>query len=278
MRKLFLSILAAGVLAPSLAMAGTTTYLFQYFSTGNPPLTGAAIGSNAASLFGTQQFYVELAAKVSKGTKTCPDLSATGTSTFTSSVVGVLKKVVSSPGDEIAALGSITTPGVGAAGPISGTAFFASQSSSPGLTNGDILNTSNTPSSALLCGGKAGSSGPIGTCGNGFNCVPGILTAKASADPNLLTDCSNTKNAGQTLTTTGGITTENINSFVYPYAGSLCNTPGETWADCCHDKTLVLLSETANVNNPSSATNNGPSTIGLVVEQGAGGYTQSYTQ
>ena len=274
MRKIFLSIvagallLAVGVLAPSRAMAGTTTYIYNFFATGSGVVSPLA--ANPSSQFGVVEFYAELGKDVAKGTKTCPDLSSTGTTTFTSAVSGLLKKIGTVAGDTTYSNGTITTPGPGAKGPLTGVAYFGGWSAASGLANGDILNSTNSASSALLCGGNAGSSGPPGSCGNGTNCVSGSLATVA--DPNNLTNCAD---AGQGLNTAGTLQVETITAFVYPYAGDLCNTPGETLADCCHDKNLVIISNTENASSNFAA---GPSTIGIVTSQGDAGFTNAWAQ
>jgi len=59
-----------------------------------------------------------------------------------------------------------------------------------------------------------------------------------------------------------------------PFAGPLCNTAGETFADCCHDPKLALFISTFDVANDGS----GPSYISTIASQGLGGYAEAYLQ
>jgi hypothetical protein len=270
MRKVWLSILAVGVLAPSLAMAANTKYNFDYFASGSGVVSSLA--ASPTNQFGVLQIYAELAVDTAKGAKSCPDLSSTGASTFTSSVDGLLKKLATEPGDTTYALGTITTPGAGGAGAVSGVAYFGGWSGASGLTNADILNAADTSSAALICGGNSSGS-TAGTCSSTYNCTSAVL-ATTVKDPTKITQCSS---AGQTSTTAAGFQTEYINTFVYPLAGDLCNTPGETLADCCHDPKLVIITESTDTTNDGT-TGSAPSTLGIVSSQGDGGLTHGYAQ
>lgn len=268
MRKLLLSILAVGVLAPSLAMAANTTYVFRYQATGGSTIPGVAQNAATAN-FSLSNFYPRLAADVPK----CADLSSTGKTTFSKTVIGFLKKLASVSGDTTFSDGYITTPGAGGTGAVSGEAYFNGFSGAAGLTNSGILNAGNTASAALLCGGAASGSG-VGACGNGTLCKSGAL-----AGGSALTDCSQ---AGQTNETVNAPNPANVQAahltvFVYPYAGSLCNTPKETLAECCGDPNLVIItSNHSTLNNDHN--NNGATSYSTVSSQGTGGYSEAYAQ
>jgi hypothetical protein len=117
-----------------------------------------------------------------------------------------------------------------------------------------------------MCGGNA-TGGSTGQCGDGFNCVSGTL---AKNDVAGLTDCSK---AGQT-STGGGASDQLI--FGYPLAGDLCNTAGETLADCCRDKNLVTI--TSDQLLLSDGAHGGPSLTGIITAQGSSGKVEAYEQ
>jgi len=219
--------------------------------------------------FGHFSFFANLANDVSKGSKSCPDLSQTGGATFNSSVLGLIKKMTLSPGDTVSIAGFFKAPPGNASGPVTGMVGISIFSYSPGLANFGILNGGNTGMTALGCGGNAtGGSGP-GTCGNGFNCFNGSLV---SPDPNGMTNCAS---AGNSVDATTGIMSSIV--FYSPFAGALCNTAGETWADCCHDPKLVIIDATKEFPSKTTTTN-GPSSLGIATMQGVSGTSTTWAR
>ncbi|MGO8909121.1 MAG: hypothetical protein ACLQDM_07340 [Bradyrhizobium sp.] len=271
MRKVFLSILVAGVLAPSLAMAqATTTYVYRYQATGGATLPGVA--QNPATLnFGLTAFYIRLAGDA--GTKGKCALSSTGSSAFTKTNIGLIKKLVAVSGDTTYSDGTITTPSNGATGSINGFAWFSGFSGAAGLTNSGILNSTNSAAAGVICGGPASGSGTA-VCGNGTLCKSGTLV---SGDTNNLTDCSKAGSHADTSTpSTIAAKATNLPVFVYPLGLSNCTNPAQTYAECCSDPLLVIITSTHNT--LSDQAHNGPSTIGTVDAQGDGGFSEAYAQ
>ena len=268
MRKVLLSILA-GVLAPSLAMAAQTTYVFRYQATGGSAIPAIA-GNAATNNYALANFYPRLAADVPK----CADLSTTGKTTFSKTVIGFLKKLTSVSGDTTFSDGYITSPGAGASGAVSGEAYFNGFSGAAGLTNSGILNAGNTASSALLCGGAASGTG-VGACGNGTLCKSANL---AGTDPLGLTNCANAGQVNETVNAPNptNVQAAHLTVFVYPYAGSLCNTPKTTLAECCGDPNLVII--TTNHSTLNDQAHGGATSYSTVSSQGTGGYSEAYAQ
>jgi hypothetical protein len=236
--------------------------VFQYQATGGTPLTAKSTGANGGVAFGLAAFYVQLAMDA----KNC-DLSSSGEALVTNAAI--IKKFVGEAGDTTYAVGTLTAPSGGATGSTSGVAYFAGFSSAPGLTNSALLNTADTASGALLCGGPAA----VGHCAGEAStllCTSSDLNTGKNADPNNLTNCSL---AGQTLGANG---TSTVASFVYPLAGAVCK--GEvTLAECCKDPKLVIITHTLEIPNDGT-TKSAPSYVSIVTDQGTGGYATAWIQ
>ncbi|MFI5352941.1 MAG: hypothetical protein ACHQZS_08245 [Candidatus Binatales bacterium] len=279
MKRILLSFLTAAIFAPSPAIAQTNTYVFRgQFTVGEAVPTAAQNAAYQYSFADLTNFFATLAADT-QSLKTCPDLSTSGLAFFKASATqATLKGITSSPGDTIFAAGSITTPAV-TSGPVTGTAVFGGFSLTAGLKNTAALNSSNIVTGALLCGGNvSGGSGP-GTCGNLYNCVNKNLNP---SDPLGLTNCA--LRGGWFLCPGGGCCPDDYQqgscTYTYffprprPRPAALCNTAGETFADCCHDPRLALFISTFDVANGGS----GPSYMSTVASQGVGGYAEAYLQ
>jgi len=264
MRKILLALMAVAVLVPSVALranAATSTAVFQYQATGGTPLTAKSTGANASVAFGLAAFYVTLA----NDAKKC-DLSSSGMALANNAAI--IKKFVGEAGDTTYAVGTLVAPSGGATGAESGTAYFAGFSSAPGLTNSALLNTANTASGALLCGGSGGPGG-AGQCGSStaLLCITGSLNSKDTAG---ITDCSK---AGQVAGANG---TSTVTSFVYPFAGAICAKGEQTLAECCGDKNLVIIANTLEIQNKKGG--GSPDYVSIVTSQGTGGIAQAWIQ
>jgi hypothetical protein len=242
MRKIVLSVLAAGLLVPSLALAAgpsggvgpAGTFDFQYHATsGSSPL---ASPNAIAGTYGLAQFYKQLGVDLKKGTKTCSGLSTTGAA-LTSTAELVLPKVATVPGDTTFADGFVTNDGTGV---VTGMAWFNGYSAAPGLGNAALLNSTNTATAAILCGAKT-SGGSAGQCGDGVNCTASELPNVKNPTKNDPTGEGNCANAGNTADPTGTSNQAYLTVFVYPLGGALCTNPSATLADCCHDPNLVII-------------------------------------
>jgi len=273
MRKFLLGLAAVAVLVPSVALranAANQTAVFQYSATGSPPLAAGASGANGTAGFGVQGFYAELG----KVAGSC-DLSSAGA--VLKADASIIKKITTQAGDTTYAIGTITVPAGNATGAESGEAWFAGWSASAGLTNGQILNTTNLPTAAILCGGAQGCPGNPANAPNTHQvlCTNSDLQTKSTLDPNNLTNCATS--GGQVNETGAYAGTESITSFVYPLAGNLCK--GEvTLAECCNDAKLVIISNTLQIQNHHGTVTGAPDYLSIPTSQGDGGAVQAWIQ
>jgi hypothetical protein len=264
--------MAVGVLAPSLAMAAsTTTYVYRYQATGGAPIPGAAEVANPAALkFSLTSFYLSLATDAGK--KGQCKFSSTGTTSFSKTNIGLIKAIVATSGDTTYSDGTITTPAPGSSGAVNGFAWFAGFSGTAGLKNSGILNTTNSATAGVICGGTASGSGDA-TCGNGTLCKNSNLSGATGAADG--TNCQT--NGGDFVDTNAakaGINASNLVVFVYPMAGNLCLDQNQTLAECCSDPGLVIITS----NHSSVNKGPGPSTLSTVDAQGDGGFSEAYLQ
>ncbi len=265
MKKVFLAVLVAAMFLPSMARAGNVTVdlLFQQ-TTGAYPL---AI-PNATYGYGIGQFTAALATDIASK-KGC-DLSTTGRAAITKTIAGVLKGITASPFDYASGAGYITVPANAQTGPASGTLFFSGYSFSTGLKNAELVNTINSPSSTIVCGGQAQGASGNGVCGNGTLCTNADLNTAKGADPYNLTNC---QTAGGAHANIAG--QASLELFLYPVPGVLCN--GEaTYAECCGDPNLVIIGNSYGVINDQA--HGGPYAYAIITGQGAGGTAESYQQ
>ncbi len=260
MRKFLLALAAVAVLVPSVAPranAANVTAVFSYAATGGTAIAPGSTGADITANYGLLAFYHTLAADAKK----C-DLTSAGGALVTDA--SIIKKLASQPGDQTFAIGTLNAPAGGASGTTSGTAYFSGWSASSTLTNAALLNTSDSAAGALLCGGNIGCSGVATTNKGGVLCKSGALAAKDT------TNATNCANAGQVQGANG---TSTVETFVYPFAGSLCNGE-QTLAECCGDANLVIITHTLEIQNDKGD----PAYLSIITDQGTGGTANAWLQ